>query len=103
LPFNYLGCGGVLWKIADDDDLRFTCHEGHAYTAASLIQEQSRKIEETLWTAFRMFEERKNLITQTDVGDSVSVGRTARERAEIANVHNGRIRQMLTTVDHSIN
>jgi len=50
-----------------------------------------------------MFEERKNLITQTDVGDSVSVGRTARERAEIANIHIGRIRKMLKTADHSIN
>jgi two-component system chemotaxis response regulator CheB len=68
-----------------------------------MIQEQSRKIEETLWTALRMFEERKNLITQTDVGDSVSVGRTARERAEIANIQIGRIRKMLKTADHSIN
>ena len=37
VPFNCPGCGGVLWKVGKDSDLRFRCHTGHAYTAAYLL------------------------------------------------------------------
>lgn len=95
VPFNCPGCGGVLWKIDKDSDLRFRCHTGHAYTAASLLAEQTRKIEETMWTALRMFEERKNLlITMTKEKKGVG-SKSALERAELSQVHIDRIRAML--------
>lgn len=73
-------------------DLRFRCHTGHAYTAASLLAKQNKKIEETMWTALRMFEERKNLLTQMANG---KVGtKSALERAEMSQVHIDRIRLM---------
>ncbi len=54
-------CNGTLWEVDDDGLLRFRCRVGHAYTAASLSQEQSERIEEALWTAFRATEEAASL------------------------------------------
>lgn len=100
VPFNCPGCGGVLWKIEGDANLRFRCHTGHAYTAAFLLAEQTKKIEETMWTALRMFEERKNLLTEMARGKKGVGSRTAEERAETSQVHIDRIRAILKTDDN---
>lgn len=60
-PFNCPGCGGVLWEVKQGD-LRYRCHTGHAYSAPTLLAVQAEKMEETLWIALRMFEERRNLL-----------------------------------------
>lgn len=100
VPFNCPGCGGVLWKIEEDSSLRFRCHTGHAYTAASLLAEQTKKIEETMWTALRMFEERKNLLTEIARGKKGVSSHSALERAKISQVHIDRIRAILKTADN---
>ncbi|HXI00777.1 MAG TPA: chemotaxis protein CheB [Sphingobacteriaceae bacterium] len=97
IPFNCPGCGGVLWKMDKDTNLRFRCHTGHAYTSASLLAEQTKKIEETMWTALRMFEERKNLLTEMANGKSGVGSKSALERANMSQVHIDRIRLMLQT------
>lgn len=100
VPFNCPGCGGVLWKVEKDSDSRYRCHTGHAYTAASLLAEQTKKIEETMWTALRMFEERKNLLT-TMAQEKKGVGsKSASERAEMSQVHIDRIRAILKTANN---
>ncbi len=99
VPFNCPGCGGVLWQINKDIDMRFRCHTGHAYTAAFLLAEQTRKIEETMWTALRMFEERKNLLTQMSKLKKGVGAKLVLERAESSQVHINRIRAMLKTDD----
>lgn len=99
VPFNCPGCGGVLWKADKDSDMRFRCHTGHAYTAAALLSEQTIKIEETLWTALRMFEERKNLLTEMGKGRRGVASKSAMERAESSQVHIERIRAMLKSDD----
>ncbi len=97
VAFNCPGCGGVLWKVGKDSNLRFRCHTGHAYTAAFLLAEQTNKIEETMWTALRMFEERKNLLTEMARG-KIGVGaQTSLERAKISQVHIDVIRKILKT------
>ncbi len=55
-------CGGVLWEVNGGGFSRFRCHTGHAYSPDQLLCAQSVRIEETLWRALRMFEERKNLL-----------------------------------------
>ncbi|MBD2041943.1 chemotaxis protein CheB [Microcoleus sp. FACHB-672] len=50
-------CGGTLWEHNAGDLLRFRCRVGHAWSADSLISQQSEAIEEALWTAFRALEE----------------------------------------------
>ncbi|MCO5948048.1 chemotaxis protein CheB [Mucilaginibacter flavidus] len=99
VPFNCPGCGGVLWKIAKGSQLRYRCHTGHAYTAAALLAEQTKKIEETMWTALRMFEERKNLLTTLSKDQSGAQARSAAERAKLSQVHIDRIRAFLLADD----
>ncbi len=98
VPFNCPDCGGVLWQMKHGNVPRFRCHTGHAFSSAALLAEQSEKVEETLWVALRMFEERQNLIStmgssQKDLPSSVV------ERVKDSQVHIDRIRAMLHATD----
>lgn len=103
VPFNCPGCGGVLWEIDKDSSARFRCHTGHAYTAATLLAEQTKKIEETMWTALRMFEERKNLLTTMSKGQKGAALQSSQERAELSQVHIDRIKAILLASDKGTN
>lgn len=95
VPFNCPDCGGVLWQIKEGDLLRYRCHTGHAYTSAALLAVQSAKIEETLWTALRMFEERQNLMVTMHARPDGKSSTALSERAKDSQVHIDRIRSML--------
>jgi two-component system chemotaxis response regulator CheB len=99
VPFNCPGCGGVLWQVNKGSALRFRCHTGHAYTSASLLAEQTKKIEETMWTALRMFEERKNLLTTMAGTQTGAALNSSLERAKLSQVHIDRIRVILKSDD----
>jgi two-component system chemotaxis response regulator CheB len=64
-----------------------------------LLAEQSAKIEETLWIALRMFEERKNLLATMAQGKRDAQSRMAAERARESMIHIERIRSMLRAAD----
>lgn len=98
VPFNCPDCGGVLWQMKHGGLLRYRCHTGHAFSSAALLAQQDASIEETLWVALRMFEERQNLIStmgssQKDLPSSVL------ERVAESQVHIDRIRAMLKATD----
>jgi two-component system chemotaxis response regulator CheB len=96
VPYNCPNCGGVLWQIDNPDVERYRCHTGHSYTASALLTSQTEKIEETLWTSLRMFEERKNLLNnmaQTQIGQKGKESYAQRAKETI--VHIERIREML--------
>lgn len=93
VPFNCPGCGGVLWEVGKGKQMRFRCHTGHAYSAASLMAEQTAKMEETLWVALRMFEEHRNLLIKMKANGEASSSST--ERAAQSEMHIKRIREML--------
>ncbi|MCA1758191.1 MAG: hypothetical protein LC658_00335, partial [Bacteroidales bacterium] len=59
----------------------------------------THKIEETMWTALRMFEEHKNLLTEMARGKNGAGSQTALERAKTSQVHIDRIRAILKTAD----
>lgn len=99
VPFNCPGCGGVLWKINDSSPIRYRCHTGHAYTESSLLAEQTMKIEETMWTALRMFEERKNLLNTMARAHGGAMAKSALQRAELSQVHIDRIKAILKSND----
>ncbi|KFE66549.1 chemotaxis protein CheB [Hyalangium minutum] len=99
VPFNCPGCGGVLWKVEKDKSLRYRCHTGHAYTAPVLLAEQTAKVEETLWVALRMFEERRNLLLSMHTSLDGPGYRSASERAKESEVHIKRIRAILNSGD----
>jgi two-component system chemotaxis response regulator CheB len=103
VPFNCPGCGGVLWKIGKDKDLRYRCHTGHAYTYKALLAEQTSKIEETMWTALRMFEERRNLLSTFAKTQTGASAKSALERSQLSQVHIDRIRSILMADDKGTN
>lgn len=57
-------CHGVLLQLKDESPLRFRCHTGHAYSVQSLLAEVTEKMEESLWSAIRSFEEGALLMRQ---------------------------------------
>ena len=54
-------CHGALWELRDSDHLRFRCHVGHAFSADSLVAEQTESLEMALWSAVRALEEKMSL------------------------------------------
>lgn len=97
VPFNCPDCGGVLWEMTEGST-RYRCHTGHAFTDQVLLAQQTAKIEETLWIALRMFEERRNLLGTIGKRRGV-MSRSAAERTRESEVHIGRIRSMLRASD----
>jgi two-component system chemotaxis response regulator CheB len=97
VPYNCPACGGVLWQMKDATFHRYRCHVGHAFTGDALLATQAEKIEETLWVTLRMLEERRNLAQAMSrrVGNTTAASRTADARAKEADIHIGRIREML--------
>ena len=98
VPFNCPDCGGVLWQMKHGELLRYRCHTGHAFSAAALLAQQGEKIEETLWVALRMFEERQNLISTMGNGRK-DLPSSVVERVSESQVHIDRIRAMLKATD----
>jgi two-component system chemotaxis response regulator CheB len=95
VPYNCPNCGGVLWQIDRDGMHGYRCHTGHSFTDSGLLTMQSEKVEETLWTALRMFEERKNLLN--NMAARIPAGRSSpyAQRAAETDVHIERVRAML--------
>ncbi len=94
VPFNCPDCGGVLWKVTEGELIRYRCHTGHAFTSSVLLAQQTVKIEETLWVALRMFEERQNLLVTMSQNESRRPHSSISQRADESQVHIDRIRAM---------
>lgn len=57
-PFTCPACRGALWELQEGNRLRYRCHTGHAFSADSLLAEQSEAIEQALYSAMRALEEK---------------------------------------------
>lgn len=57
-------CSGSLLRIGNTNPVRFRCHTGHAYTAASLDDEQREKVENATWSAIRALQEHAMLLQE---------------------------------------
>jgi two-component system chemotaxis response regulator CheB len=55
-------CGGGLWSVKNEPVKRFRCFTGHVYYETTLLGKQKQALEESLWEAIRILEERKNLL-----------------------------------------
>ena len=73
-PFACPDCHGVLNEVPDAEVLRFRCRTGHAWTSASLVAQQEEQVEEALWVALRVLEERVDLSRRL-AEDALSQGR----------------------------
>lgn len=55
-------CGGTLWEQTQGSVTRFQCHVGHGFSEQSLLSGKSNTLDQALWTAFRLMEERVALL-----------------------------------------
>ncbi|MBW8752614.1 MAG: chemotaxis protein CheB [Sphingomonadales bacterium] len=61
-------CGGVLNHIATEDEIRFRCQVGHAFTSLGLAAAQSDELERALGVAVRTHRDRIRLFSQMHNG-----------------------------------
>jgi two-component system chemotaxis response regulator CheB len=95
VPLTCPDCGGSLWEIKHGNVLRYRCHTGHAFTAEALAESSQHALEETLWVALRMMEERKNLLTNMASHGNGYFSVQQAERVEEIKRHINRLREFL--------
>lgn len=51
-------CHGALWRLRDDQPLRYRCHTGHAFSSLSLEDANAQNADDAIWGAIRAVHER---------------------------------------------
>jgi two-component system chemotaxis response regulator CheB len=95
VPLTCPDCGGNLWQVKHGQVQRYRCHTGHAYTAEALAESNQQQLEETLWVALRMMEERKNLLAGMASQNTSPWSRQQEERLTDLKAHVNRMREFL--------
>ena len=95
VPLTCPDCGCSLWELHEGRVLRFRCHTGHSFTADALLNSTQHSLEETLWVALRMMEERKNLLSSMAVRGEGAYSVQQEERLEEIKKHINRLREFL--------
>lgn len=97
--FTCPDCGGTLWEMKGEAFPRYRCHTGHVYGQQELLRKQYESLENTLWVALRMLEERKNLLNkmwEEELGKGWAISaKNKKERAEELNEHIERLKKFL--------
>ena len=57
-------CNGSIWQIDKSEPLRFRCHTGHSFTADTFLAEQTQSLENALWSATRIMEDKVMFLRQ---------------------------------------
>ncbi|HEX8507582.1 MAG TPA: chemotaxis protein CheB, partial [Hymenobacter sp.] len=94
-PLTCPDCGGSLFEVNKGKLLRFRCHTGHAFTADALLRNATHSLEETMWVALRMMEERKNLLSSMAARGEGPYSVQQEERIEEMKKHINRLREFL--------
>jgi two-component system, chemotaxis family, protein-glutamate methylesterase/glutaminase len=97
--FGCPACGGALWELREDQDFRFRCRVGHAYTPRTLLAAQGASAENGLWIAVRALDEQASLAARladraAHTGKDLAA-RRFRQQARIADQHAAAIRDLL--------
>lgn len=90
-------CHGVMVRLREGRVLRFRCHTGHAYTAASLLSELRASVEASLWNAARVLDEDvmllEHLAKHFEEAEEPALGAAYRAEAREAKNRGKRLRQ----------
>lgn len=100
--FTCPDCGGTLWESDEDGNLRYRCRTGHAYNVNAIMSAQHSALEDSLWVAQRIIEERIDFFRRMarragDRGDAKSAERYDRQAKEHETDH-ARVREALADV-----
>jgi two-component system chemotaxis response regulator CheB len=57
-PYTCPDCHGAIWQLGQDEPLKLRCHVGHSFTGEVFSTEQSQSVENALWSAVRVMEEK---------------------------------------------
>ena len=104
-PITCPDCGGAMVKIKNDPIARYRCYTGHSFTELALEDEQIKGLEESIWVAIRMLEERRNLLismvkrreTQAEEQDPGKI-----EQISNIELHISRLKAMLKDVGNKV-
>ena len=92
-------CGGVLFEMPEKKPLHYRCHVGHVFSGDSLSSGQKAVLEEALWSAVRMFQERvclwNRLISDAESRGLQAVSDGFRERVRKARMSAKLIEELL--------
>lgn len=76
-------CGGALRELREDENFRFRCRVGHAFSPESLLLSRGDALEEALWAALRALEEQVALARRRGVW--LASGNNRRRRSAMMN------------------
>jgi len=97
-PFSCPDCGGVLWHTGEDWR-HFRCRFGHGYSAQALLNGQRGIVEEALWTAIRVLEERvdlsRRLASQAEAAGRHTSAKSFAERGDQVHAHLKVLRELV--------
>lgn len=62
MPLSCPSCGGPLTVMENESVVHYRCRTGHSFTMPSLEEGQGQQLEETLWAALRVLDERLVLL-----------------------------------------
>ncbi len=57
-PYTCPECHGPIWQLGNDEPLKLRCHVGHSFTGEVFSTEQTQSVENALWSAVRVMEEK---------------------------------------------
>ncbi|MFB9864593.1 chemotaxis protein CheB [Rufibacter immobilis] len=99
VPLTCPDCGGALWEVKNGHLGHLRCHTGHTFSPESYLAGNMEALEETMWVALRMLEERRTMLSSMADQDRKRGSRywanSQEERAEELKVHIERIRKIL--------
>ncbi|MGY3052572.1 two-component system chemotaxis response regulator CheB [Pedobacter sp. UYEF25] len=96
-------CGGIMTKIEEHGIYRYRCFTGHTFSEHFLENEYANKVEETLWVALRMMEERRNFLLSLENTSHTSIALAAdrKERMQEITIHVDRLKEVLKNIENS--
>jgi two-component system, chemotaxis family, protein-glutamate methylesterase/glutaminase len=98
-PFVCPDCGGPLFENSELNSFR--CYTGHRFSSESLLHSKTKEIEDSLWVAVRVLEEKRNLLILMSEKTKEQDEKRAAEfikRAEESKKHIERLRGLILTL-----